>query len=161
MDLVNIYTRTTIKGPRRRDGCFLYVLEMETSKGPATLSKIEEIENSTENKAELKALIGALKRLKKPCALNIYTYSAHVAAGFDKGWLDGWINNEWKTKKGEPVANMEEWQELANLLNEHEFQFLVGQHHSYSTWMQGELEKKEKERKSCTTDSENLTQQQK
>lgn len=161
MNVVNIYTYTNIKGPRRRDGFYLYLLEMETAKGPATLSKAEELKDATENQAELKALIEALKRLRKPCALSIYADSTYLAAGFDKGWVDAWQENGWKTQRGEPVANMDEWQELANLLNEHDFQFLIGQHHSYSTWMQGELDKKEKEKKLCMTDLENLDPQQK
>ena len=144
MQHVNIYTESSIKGPRKRDGVYGYVLEMGTSKGPATLTKIEYIKDVTENKSELMAIIGALKRLKGKCELTIYTESSHVAAGFQNGWIDNWIQSEWKNAKGKDVANKEEWQEMHHLLNEQEFELRVSEEHSYKEWLKKEVNKKSK-----------------
>ena len=154
MDRVNIYTYTDIRGPGRRTGYYVYLLEQETAKGPATLHKIEKAaERETENKVQLLAVIGALKRLRKNCDLEIHTHSEYVSAGFTKGWLARWAENGWPNEKGKPVANREEWEEMAELLNAHEFLFHPGRH-AYSIWMEREIEKR-KERELCLIGSEN------
>ncbi len=147
MDMVNVYIYTTVKGPRKRAGAYTYILEIETAKGPATLSKTEYMKEATEHQAELQAMIAALKRLKKPCALSIYTDSEYLAGALERGWIAEWKEKEWKNAKGQPIAHMTEWQETAILLNEHRFQCLVGSRHSYYTWMQQEARKKLEENK--------------
>ena len=157
MDRVHIYTYTDIRGPRKRAGYYIYLLEQQTGKGPATLHKIEKVEEpATENKVQLMAAVGALRRLTRNCDLVIHTHSEYVAAGFTKGWLQKWAGNDWKNGKGEPVANRTEWEEIAGLLNAHEFEFYAGKH-AYSEWMEREIRK---EREACLRDSENLTAQQ-
>lgn len=143
MEQVNIYLYTTIKGPKKHSGVFVCILETETQRGPATLTTIKELEEATENQAELKALLTALKRVKKPCTLSIYTDSNYVAAGYECNRVEKWKESGWINAKGKPVANKEEWQEVAELLNAHEFQFIVKQH-SYYSWMKSEAEKKQR-----------------
>lgn len=156
MDKVHIYTYTDIRGPRRRRGYYIYLLEQQTAKGPATLHKIEKTEGpETENKVQLMALIKALRRLTKNCDLAIHTHSEYVAAGFKEGWLQKWVRNDWRNGKGEPVANRAEWEEMAELLNAHEFEFLTGRH-AYSEWMERETRK---EREECLRGSGNLAVQ--
>lgn len=161
MVIVNIYTCTSAKGPGKKSVAYTYILEVETNKGPATLTKTEVLELATENQAELKALSAALRRIKKPCMLNIFTNSVYVSAGYEQKRLEKWIENDWKNAKGKPVANMEEWKELADLLGRHTFQFFTGMKHSYYSWMKAETEKREKEQKTCTKDSVSLTAQKK
>ena len=161
MDIVNIYTCTSAKGPSKKRVAFTYILEVETEKGPATLTKTEVLELATENQAELKALSAALRRLKKPCMLNIYTNSVYVSAGYEQKRLEKWIENDWKNAKGKPVANMEEWKELADLLGRHTFQFFTGMKHTYASWMETETIKREKEKESCTNVLESSTRQMK
>lgn len=141
MDEVYIYTYTNIKGPGKRSGAFTYILETETSKGPATLSKTEQIEAS-ENLAQLTALLKALQRLTKPCILTIYTDSQYVAAGYTQKRIENWIKTGWLTAKGTPVANRDEWQKTAELLVRHTVSFVVGEWHSYKGWLVTETEKK-------------------
>lgn len=140
MKRVNVYVYTTVKGPRRHSGAYTYVLEVDTSKGPATKSHKERLENVTEHQADLLSLAAALKRIYKQCHLVIYTDSVYLASGIEK-WLDGWQKNDWKSAKGKKVANAEEWKELAILLNEHEYELCVRQKHSYYEWMVSEAEK--------------------
>lgn len=154
MDRVHIYTYTDIRGPRKRAGYYIYLLEQETEKGLATLHKIEKTdERETENRVELLAVIKALKRLRKNCELVIHTHSEYVSAGFKQEWLRKWAENGWKNGKGEPVANRAEWEEMAELLNAHEFEFQTGRH-AYSIWMEREAGKR-REKEKCTIDLAN------
>ena len=144
MDEVNVYTYTNIKCTRKSAGTFIYVLETTTSKGPATLTKTEYIEDANQNKAELTALIAALKRLNKMCNLTIYTDSDYIKSAYLRGWIDTWKKNNWMNAKNNPVANMEEWRSLSSLLEKHLFHFVPKQEHSYHAWMVAEAEKGKK-----------------
>lgn len=144
MDRVHIYTYTDILGPRKRTGYYIYLLEQETAKGPATLHKMEKVGVSeTENRVQLMAVVKALRRLTRNCELVIHTHSGYVAAGISRGWLRKWEETDWTTRKGKPVANRAEWEEMAELLNAHEFEFVAGPH-AYSEWMRREIKKEEK-----------------
>ncbi|MCM1264482.1 MAG: hypothetical protein NC313_17355 [Butyrivibrio sp.] len=138
---VNIYVYTTVKGPKKRPGAYAYLLEAETSRGPAKLSDTGYLEAATEHQAELVALGAALKRMYKRSSLKIYTDSVHVAAGAEKWMLNIWRKNGWKNAKGETVANRQEWEELAAMLDEHRYQFIVGQKHKYYEWLKSEAGK--------------------
>ena len=144
MDNVNVYTYTTIKSTRKNSGAFVYVLEKITSKGPATLTKIEYIEDANQNKAELTALVAALKRLNKTCNLSIYTDSEYIRSAYLRGWISEWKKKDFMNAKNNPVANMEEWRNLSNLLEKHLFHFEPKQEQSYHAWMVAEAEKGKK-----------------
>lgn len=156
MERVNIYTYTTIKGPGTKSGTYTYILEYITKKGPATLTMQGELEEVTEHQAHLKMLTEAAGRLKKPCEIVLYTDSAYIQRGIDS-WMENWISAGWVNARGKPVANMDEWKRVAELLEHHTITFETGTKHSYSSWLQMETEKKEKERRKCLKDSENLT----
>ena len=73
---------------------------------------------TTNNRMELSAVIEGLKALKKsPCNVTIHTDSKYVMDGATK-WMDGWKKKNWRTAKG-PVKNLELWQELSNILEQH------------------------------------------
>ena len=78
---------------------------------------------TTNNIMELTAVIEALKLLKRPCKVNIYSDSAYVVNAFVQKWIYGWIKKNWKTASNEPVKNKELWQELYNLTKIHEVTF--------------------------------------
>ena len=84
MKAVKIYTFTDIKGPRKKSGHFMYLLEYETSKGIATLHDIVAVETEeTENKIQLQAIIKAAGRVKKPCEIEIHTHSLYVSSAIN------------------------------------------------------------------------------
>ena len=56
---------------------------------------------TTNNRMELSAPIEALKLLKQPCEVDMYSDSAYVVNSFDQGWIYGWAKNGWKKKDGE------------------------------------------------------------
>lgn len=143
---VNIYTMTDIKGPRRRDGLYIYFMEMPTEKGPATLYDVCQIEDATENRAELTALAEALKRLNQNCELDIYTESVHIGTALEKGWIKTWRNNGWVNAKGKEISNRDLWQEMVELLNGNSCRIHVREHHTCTNFMRFVLEKKQKER---------------
>ncbi len=146
MEQVNVYLYTTIKGAKHCNGAYTYTLEMQTSKGPGTLTKTEIITGVTAHQAELAVLAAALKRIFRQCSLTIYTDSNYLASGAEK-WMKQWEKNDWKNAKGSPVANAEEWKELACLLQIHTYCFVVGKTHTYYEWMRSEAEKAGKQ---CT-----------
>ena len=66
--------------------------------------------NTTNNEMELTAVIQALKMLKFPCQVDLYSDSAYVVNAFLQNWIGNWIKNNWKTSNKEPVKNQELWQ---------------------------------------------------
>lgn len=156
MDRVNLYTYTTVRGPGRRSGSYTYILEYITQKGPATLTVQGELEDVTENQAQLVVLREALERIRRPCEVEVHTDSPYLQRGAEE-WVERWREAGWVTARGKPVANREEWERVAGLLEGHLATFRVGEIHTYKRWMRTETEKKEEERKACMTDSGNLT----
>ena len=158
---VNIYTYQTIKGPGTKAGTCTYILETEVKGKVATLTKTESLETMSENKAELTAILKALKRLRKECEVTIFGESNYIKQGAER-WLDGWVAAGWKNAKGKEVANKEEWQQFHEFRTKYNITISSPVQHSYSNWIKGETDKKEKERQeSCLKDLENLTAQQK
>lgn len=139
MDKVNIYIKTDFKGVRASDGHYGFVLETDTAAGPYTREEFGIIPKATVNRAEAKALLMALKKLKKTCELTIYTDSEYVVAG--TRWYEGWKRNGWLTANGGNVANRDVWEELMPVLAMHTYRFEVRQHHKYASWLRSELER--------------------
>ncbi|QQM31792.1 ribonuclease HI [Martelella lutilitoris] len=74
---------------------------------------------TTNNRMELMAAIEALKALKEPCAVSLYTDSVYLKDGIGK-WIHGWKKNGWKTAAKKPVKNVELWQALEEQRNRHQ-----------------------------------------
>ena len=73
---------------------------------------------TTNNIMELKAVIEALKNLKKPCEIIITTDSKYVKNGI-MDWIHNWKKNGWKTAAKKEVKNKELWIELDSLIKIH------------------------------------------
>lgn len=86
--------------------------------------------NTTNNIMEISAVIEALKLLKTPCNVTVYSDSAYVVNCFNQGWIYNWIKKGWKTAGNEPVKNKELWQELYNLTKVHNVKFVKVKGHS-------------------------------
>ena len=85
---------------------------------------------TTNNIMEITAVIEGLKKLKRPCNVEIYSDSAYVVNAFNNGWIYSWIKNNWKTSSKEPVKNKELWQELYDLTRIHKVTFMKVKGHS-------------------------------
>lgn len=92
------------------------------------------IKNTTNNIMELTAVVEALKTLKFPCEVDLYSDSSYVINAFEKKWIFGWMKNNWKTSSKEPVKNKEIWQELYDLTKVHKVNFIKVKGHSDNIW---------------------------
>ena len=86
--------------------------------------------DTTNNVMELTAVIEALKLLKRPCKVELYSDSAYVVNAFLQDWISGWIKKGWKNSNKEDVKNKELWQELINLTKVHDVIFHKVKGHS-------------------------------
>ncbi|MGL4593630.1 MAG: ribonuclease HI [Thermoguttaceae bacterium] len=86
--------------------------------------------HTTNNQMEMQAVIEGLKSLKRPCSVEIVSDSKYVLQGLQE-WMPKWKKNNWmRREKGKlaPVKNQELWQELDELIQQHEvrFQYVPG-----------------------------------
>lgn len=86
--------------------------------------------HTTNNRMEIMAVIEALKMLKEPCQVSLYTDSAYVCNAMRQGWLSNWLKNGWKTANKKPVENQDLWQEIADLTKTHEVTFFKVKGHA-------------------------------
>jgi ribonuclease HI len=73
---------------------------------------------TTNNRMELTAVIEALGALRKPSRVAVYTDSAYVKNGITQ-WIHGWKQRGWRTADKQPVKNIELWQKLDALAQQH------------------------------------------
>ena len=88
---------------------------------------------TTNNRMELLGAIEALKALKEPCQVDLYTDSQYLANAINKGWLSSWKEKNWKRKDGE-LKNPDLWQELDRLLAIHSVSFHWVKGHADNEW---------------------------
>ena len=74
---------------------------------------------TTNNRMELTAVIEALSTLKRRCKVAIYTDSEYVKNGITT-WIHNWKRRGWRTADNKPVKNMELWQRLDALVQQHQ-----------------------------------------
>jgi ribonuclease HI len=72
---------------------------------------------------EMKAVIEALKILKKPSQITLYIDSKYVKDGIEK-WIFNWKKNSWRTANRKPVKNLDLWQELDLETSKHQIKWI-------------------------------------
>lgn len=77
------------------------------------------IPESTNNQAELRAFIEALKYIKKHSIqkATIFTDSSYTQTGVTE-WLKTWRENQFRKKDGNEISNKELWETIDNLVND-------------------------------------------
>lgn len=75
---------------------------------------------TTNNRMELLGPITALRALKEPCKVTLYTDSQYVANGINKGWAQKWKANGWMRNKKDAALNPDLWDALLTELARHE-----------------------------------------
>ncbi len=93
--------------------------------------------DTTNNRMELTAVIEALEKLKYPCDVTVTTDSKYVCDSITKGWVYSWQKKGWKKSDGKKALNIDLWEKLLPLLNEHDVEF---------KWVKGHNEHPENER---------------
>ena len=125
MDKVTIYTDGACSG-NPGPGGWGSILMAGTNQKEISGGK----KDTTNNIMELTAVIEALKLLKRPCEVDLYSDSAYVVNAFLQDWISGWIRNNWINSSKEEVKNKELWQELVELTNTHKVTFHKVKGHS-------------------------------
>lgn len=125
MDEVTIYTDGACSGNPGPGGWGAILMYKDTKKEISGGKK-----NTTNNIMELTAVIEALKLLKYPCNVKLYSDSAYVVNAFLQNWIVSWQKNNWKTSDKNDVKNKELWQELLELTNIHQVKFIKVKGHS-------------------------------
>ena len=75
--------------------------------------------DTTNNRMEMMAAIGALEALTRPSRVDITTDSTYVKNGITT-WIKGWKARGWRTADGKPVKNKDLWQRLETALGAHQ-----------------------------------------
>ncbi len=78
--------------------------------------------NTTNNRMEMTAVIEALKALKSPCLIELFTDSQYVNRGVNE-WLQNWKKSNWRTASKAPVKNVDLWVILDQLIITHEIRW--------------------------------------
>jgi ribonuclease HI len=76
-------------------------------------------DETTNNRMELTAAIEALRALRRPCRVDLYTDSQYLRLGITQ-WMHGWKKNGWRTSGKKPVKNQDLWQALDAAAQRHE-----------------------------------------
>lgn len=79
---------------------------------------------TTNNRMELTAVIEALKALKRPCNVTLYSDSKYVIDSINKDWVYKWEANNWIKSDRKPALNTDLWKELLALLKVHRVKFV-------------------------------------
>jgi ribonuclease HI len=87
-------------------------------------------EDTTNNRMEIFAAINALKTLKEPCAVDLYSDSAYTVDAFNKNWIDYWQKNNWRTTSKQEVKNQDLWRELLGCAAIHKIKWFKVKGHS-------------------------------
>ena len=147
---VRIIIESTWKGPAKRDGVAMWLVEYIQGDVPITRKGFIHLENGTEAQGCLMALINAYCILKKPCETSVITQCGTILNTMQNGWLTAWEKNGWKNAKGNDVKNQDLWKMLMEKQSNHTYT-IMGGFHDYQKVMQAELEKAEKRWKSTET----------
>ena len=90
--------------------------------------------DTTNNRMELFAAIEALRSLKMPCQVDLFTDSAYLVNAIEKHWIDRWTVTGWKTADKKPVENQDLWKCLLMLMQHHEVTFHKVKGHADNRW---------------------------
>lgn len=68
---------------------------------------------TTNNRMELTGVISALRALKEPCIVELYSDSKYVIDALSKGWAVSWRRNGWKrpikSRRSTPTSGQSFW----------------------------------------------------
>lgn len=126
MDKVTIYTDGACSynpGPGGWGCVLLYGAHRKEASGFDAMT--------TNNRMELTAAIEALRLLKRPCEVELYTDSAYLCNAFQQNWLTNWQQNGWKKAgKGGEVENRDLWEQILELVHTHRVAFIKVKGHA-------------------------------
>lgn len=125
MDEVIIYTDGACSGNPGKGGWGAILMYGDLKKEISGANK-----DTTNNQMELTAPIEALKLLKKPCKVTVYSDSAYLVNAFTNGWIKNWKRNGWKTADKKDVKNKELWLEIDKFMQVHDITWIKVKGHA-------------------------------
>ena len=78
---------------------------------------------TTNNRMELTGVISALRALKEPCIVELWSDSKYVIDALEKGWAQGWRKRGWVKSDKKPALNPDLWEQLLDLTEKHEMHY--------------------------------------
>ena len=85
---------------------------------------------TTNNRMELFAAISALRALKEPCEVELYSDSAYLCNAINEQWLFDWKQKNWRNASKKDVKNVDLWEELITLMGLHRITFIKVKGHA-------------------------------
>jgi len=92
---------------------------------------------TTNNRMELMACLAALRTLRPPADVILYTDSRYVVNGINKGWARKWRAHNWMRTGSEAAQNSDLWADLLDQCDAHRVRF---------AWVPGHAGQAENER---------------
>jgi ribonuclease HI len=89
---------------------------------------------TTNNRMEILSVVEALKVLREPCKVTVYSDSAYVVNAFQQRWINNWQKNGWMNSQKKPVENQDLWKSLLEQMNQHEVSYVKVKGHSDNEW---------------------------
>ena len=129
---VNIYIEQDGQGFRKQLRGFGAVVEFIKRNGIPETREVFGLEEATHNQVILMALKEAIGILTRDCDITVYMDNEYVASSIGQGRMAEWKSNDWNRKRGDPLANIEEWRALDKVMNEHNITFMQIKKHQYS-----------------------------
>lgn len=125
MEEISIYTDGACSGNPGKGGWGALLIAGENKKEISGAEK-----DTTNNRMELTAPIEALKLVKRPCKIKLYSDSAYLVNAFVNGWIYNWQKNGWKTADKKDVKNRDLWEEIYKYTQIHKIEWIKVKGHS-------------------------------
>ncbi len=138
MGKVKIFTDGSARGNPDGPGGYGAVLQYTDKNGKLYEKEISAgYKRTTNNRMELMAAIAAFEALNRPCEVELYSDSKYLTDAFNRGWIDKWVENDWKRDRSGPVKNIDLWERLLDDIAPHQVTF---------NWVKGHFGNPENER---------------
>ena len=127
--MLEIYTDGACSG-NPGPGGWAYVLKY----GDSTKEESGYVDNTTNNRMEILAVIRGLQSIKRQCEITVYSDSSYVVNAVNQNWIRNWQNNGWRTSAKQDVKNRDLWEELIALNNKFSPKYIWVKGHSNNEW---------------------------
>ena len=151
--IVDIYTETTWKGPRRQTGLLAYIIVIRYGSGHEdyTQKRLMKMKDASMQEAELLCLAVALRdaakmnRITAGTDLNVISSNPWVK-NMAEANLQSWKEKDFKNCKGEDIKYKDWWKAIAEIMDQKKVHFV--QEHEvgsgldrYQPWLREQLDK--------------------
>ena len=128
---VNIYIELDSNSAKMQKRAFGTMVEFVLKDGRKEKRTVQGVDIATGNQISVMALIEGLEILTKSCNVTVHMENRYVSESIRLGRVKQWAKQGWKTVKGQPIANSEQWQQLYKLLQKHQVKMADMVQHPY------------------------------